>query len=138
MNPILSTVLNWITGGLADKLLDAYKAKLSADSDVNNAIADERLAIIRADVESQRNARAIRLATAGFLEMRILTVVFAAPFALHVAMVGLDTCFRLGWHVAKFPAPFDEWEGAIVLSFFGVTVVGAGLKALAGAIAFRK
>lgn len=49
----------------------------------------------------------------------------------------MDTQFKLDWEVDKFPTPFDEWEGAVLLSFFGlVGAVGVG-KAVAGAIAYR-
>jgi hypothetical protein len=139
---MLQGFLNWISGGLigalSGPLLDAYKARLAADNDNDKLVANERIALITAEMESNRNAAEIRKATSGFPEMRILTVLIAAPFILHVWLVGLDTSFGFGWRIAKFPPPFDEWEGAILLSFFGVSVIGVGVKALAGAIAFRR
>ncbi len=75
---------------------------------------------------ARAGAREIRLAAAGFWEMRVLTVAIALPFVVHLWLVALDTCFGFTWNVAAFPRPFDEWEGLILLSFFGVY---AGLSA---------
>jgi hypothetical protein len=139
---MLQGFLNWISGGLigalSGPLLDAYRAKLANDADVDKLVAAERHRLIDAEIEAQRSAKEIRLATAGFIEMRVLTVAIALPFLIHVWAVGLDTTFGFGWRIAKFPPPFDEWEGAILLSFFGVSVLGLGAKALAGAIAYRR
>lgn len=135
-------VLNWISGGLlgslAGPMLNAYKLKLSAEGDTNKLVAEERHRLLELEADSQRGAREIRKATAGYWEMRLLTFLFAAPFVIHLWLVAMDTCFRLGWRIAKFPEPFATTENTIVLSFFGITVAGAGLRALAGAIAYRK
>ena len=99
-----------------------------------------------AEIDARRNARDIRLATAGFWEMRLLTFLIAAPFIWHLWMVFLDTAF--GWYrlncwfqegvgtvcgVPAFPSPFKEWEGAILLSFFGVQVGLSMTQAIVGA-----
>jgi hypothetical protein len=70
--------------------------------------------------------------------MRLITAVIAGCFALHLVLVTLDTCFALGWRIAKFPAPFDEWEGTILLSFFGVQAIGMGISGIVSAIRGRK
>lgn len=110
---------NLLTGGLADKVLGAWqeheRAKMAAMNDAERRAAEER-----ADVRA--TAKEIRLATAGHWEMRLITALIAGTFTLHLLLVGLDTCFALGLRIAKFPAPFDEWEGAILLSFFGVQI----------------
>jgi hypothetical protein len=45
----------------------------------------------------------------------------ASAFILHIWMGVLDACFHLNWKIGVLPAPFDEWEGPIILSFFIVT-----------------
>jgi hypothetical protein len=99
------------------------------------AAAQVRIKAIEARVAQAQNAKEIRLATANFLEMRVLTVLIVLPFLLHEWLVGLDTNFKLHWGIPAFPAPFDAWEGNILMSFFGVSAAGGAFKAVAGAIA---
>lgn len=83
----------------------------------------------------------VRLATAGFWEMRVLTACIGGTYTLHLVLVAADTMFGWTWDgnpVNKFPAPFNEWEGAILLSFFGLTAGVVGIKAVATAIASRR
>lgn len=125
---MLSTVLNWLSGGLLDKVL-AYaanreQAKLDAMTSEQQRAHEERLA-------AQQTAKEVRVATSGNWEMRVLTVAIALPFVVHLWAVSLDTLFRFGWGVPKFPPPFDETGHAILLSFFGLV----GARAIAGGIA---
>lgn len=135
---MLASVLRWLTGDLMGALTRAYEMKLKAENDQQRLVADAAIADISRQIDAARNAREIRLASVGFWEMRLITAVIAGCFALHLLLVTLDTCFALGWRIAKFPAPFDEWEGMILLSFFGIQAVGGGLNAIAAAIRGRK
>lgn len=132
---ILGAILSWLSGGIVGQitgpLLDAYKAKLNSSDQAAQLMATDAIDARKAVVQ-------VRMATAGYWEMRTLTVAIALPFTLHVWLVGIDTCFRLGWRIPAFPSPFDQWEGAILLSFFGVSVIGSGIKAIAGAIALGR
>jgi hypothetical protein len=125
---MLSTILNWLSGGLLDKVLtfaaDRDRARIDAMTSEQQRAHEERLA-------AQQTAKEVRIATSGNWEMRVLTVAIALPFVVHEWAVGLDTLFRLGWGVPKFPAPFDETGHAILLSFFGLV----GARAIAGGIA---
>jgi hypothetical protein len=120
---------------LVEKITGALGATASAEA---TAAANVQIAAINARVAQMQSAKEIRLATAGFWEMRLMTFLIASPFVFHLWSVWLDTQFHLGLRLDKFPSPFDQWEGAILLSFFGVSVVGVGIKAVAGAIAFRR
>lgn len=131
-------IIRWVTGDLVGQLTKAYEAKLKAENDTQRLIADTAIKDIERQMADRTAAKEIRLATAGFWEMRAITVLIAAPFVLHLNLVALDTCFKLGWRIPAFPAPFDQWQGAILLSFFGVHVVGQGITALAGAIRGRR
>lgn len=125
---MLSTILNWLSGGLLDRVLNfaanREQAKLDAMTSEQQRAHEERLA-------AQQTAKEVRVATSGNWEMRVLTVAIALPFIVHEWAVGLDTLFRFGWGVPKFPAPFDETGHAILLSFFGLV----GARAIAGGIA---
>lgn len=131
-------LLNWITGSLVGQLTKAYEAKLAAANETERLVADAALRQVEAEMEARRQAAAIRRETAGFWEMRLITAIIAGCFTLHLVLVTLDTCFQLGWRVPKFPPPFDEWEGTILLSFFGVQAAATGFAAIAAAIRGRK
>ncbi len=135
---MFASFLRWLTGDLMGALTRAYEMKLKAENDQQRLVADAAIADISRQIDAARNAKEIRLASVGFWEMRLITAVIAGCFALHLLLVTLDTCFALGWRIAKFPAPFDEWEGMILLSFFGIQAVGGGLNAIAAAIRGRK
>lgn len=113
-------LINLLTGGLADKFFgwlgDRDRQRYAAMNDAQKFAHDERQA-------ARAAALSIRLATAGHWEMRLITFVIAACFVTHLVLVTIDTNWPQPWNVASFPKPFDEWEGAIILSFFGVQVV---------------
>ncbi len=127
----MTWLLSLFTSGLLEKALDFFSKRQDRQAQLARAQ-------IEAEIDARRAARAIRLATAGFWEMRLLTFLIALPFVIHVNLVGADTNFGLGWNIAAFPKPFDEWEGAILLSFFGIYTVGRGITAIAGAVARRR
>lgn len=131
-------LIRWITGDLVGQLTRAYEVRLNAQNETDRLVADALAKDVEAKLEARRLAAQIRLETAGFWEMRLLTFLIAGCFAFHLLLVTIDTCFRLGWRIPAFPPPFDEWQGAILLSFFGVQVAGLGITAIAGAIRGRK
>ena len=133
-----SAIIRLITGDLLGKLAEAYQARLRAQNETEKLVADVAIKDIERQMADRAAAKEIRLATAGFWEMRLITVLIAAPFVLHLNLVALDTSFKLGWKIPAFPAPFDQWQGAILLSFFGIHVIGQGITALAGAIRGRR
>lgn len=131
---MFATILNILTGGVLSKVLDFFQTK------ENNRIAalnTERRLAHDQNMAERQSRKEIRLATASYWEMRLGTGLIAFPFIFHLWSVWLDTQFKFGWQIDKFPAPMDEWEGAILLSFFGITMIGGGIKAIAGAIAYR-
>ena len=69
--------------------------------------------------------------------MRLLTFAIAFPFVAHLWAVCLDTQFKLSWGIPKFPGPMDEWQGIILLSFFGIYTLGKTVQAVGAAVAMR-
>ncbi len=142
MFAVLKAVLGWMTGGgiaaIGEQLRQARLDSLNAQNNEQRIIADLRIKELEFQQEAARHALEVRRETAGFWEMRLITFVIAGCFAFHLLLVTLDTCFRLGWGIPAFPSPFDQWQGAILLSFFGVQVVGQGITAIAGAIRGRR
>lgn len=134
---MLALIAKLFAGPLVSALSKAYEAKLAADNNESRMVADVAIEDIKRQIADRDAAKEIRLATATFWEMRLMTAVVAGCFALHLLLVTLDTCFALGWRVSAFPKPFDEWQGTILLSFFGVQAVGKGINAIASAIRRR-
>lgn len=129
--------LSWFTGGGLNVLKDIwlrYKdsedAKLRMEAEWAKAKLDAMLQV--------------RLATAGFWEMRLITFLIAVPFVLHLWLVAYDTLTTgtsweiADWNVEAFPAPFNEWEGAILLSFFGIYAAGKVGMGLVSSLAAKK
>ena len=132
---IVASVLG---GPIVNGLLKGYRAKLDAANASERIAADLAIKDIEAGIAARAHAKEIRLATAGFWEMRILTFAIAFPFVSHLWAVWIDTQFRLGWGIPKFPEPMNEWQGAILLSFFGIYTLGKTVQSVGAAIAMRR
>jgi hypothetical protein len=132
MLQFLAWLGNILTGRLPEKIIDAWqedrRAKLAAMNDVQRREHEAML-------QARADAKEVRLATANFWEMRLITFLIAAPFVWHLWLVGFDTMYPQPWNVEAWPSPFDEWEGAILLSFFGIAGGVGAVRAVAGAIA---
>lgn len=133
-----AAIIRWITGDLIGQLTKAYEIKKQAETAEDKLVADASIKAIEAQMAAKAQATEIRLATAAFWEMRVITAAIAGCFAFHLLLVTLDTCFQFGWRIPAFPQPFNEWQGTILLSFFGVQVAGQGITAIATAIRGRK
>lgn len=132
---IITTVAGWILRQSSTGFLREIGDYLKKSEDGQTAVA---LKQIDAEIEARKAARDVRLATAGFWEMRLITFCIAGTFTLHLVAVGLDTVFSIGWGIPKFPAPFDEWEGAILLSFFGVQGAAMVVSGVVAAVVKRR
>lgn len=134
-------LLGFFFGGKSpiEALTDTYvRYKDSVDLH-EQRIAEEAKSKRDALIAEQQAAVLIRRETAGFWEMRLLTALTLGGFVFHVLLVILDTCFAtIDWRIPKLPAPMDEWEGAIILSLFGIAAAQRSVMAVAAAIAVRK
>ncbi len=136
---MISFIVKLLTGTVLDRVTGLYEKKLQADNAAQKLAADVAIKNLEADLEVRQNAKEIRLATAGFWEMQLITFLIAAPFVLHLWAVALDTVFDwIDWRVPSFPSPFNEWQGVVLLSFFGVQVAAKGFDTLAYIFGRRK
>ena len=135
--PLLGTALKWFFSDGVSAIASAYAKAKDAQTEQDKVRADVLGKQLDAALEAQRLALQVRMATAGFWEMRLLTFVIAACFVSHLVLVTIDTCFKLKIGIPAYPSPFDQWEGVILLSFFGVQLVGKGLTAAAAAFLKR-
>lgn len=135
MGNVIAALLRFFTVDLAGALTKAYEAKLTAQTSEQAKVAETVIADINRQIEAQRASNEVRLATAGYWEMRLATAVIAWTVAAHFALVGIDTMRTdIHWGIPPLPKPMDEWEGAIVLSLFGLQVANKGIGALVSAI----
>ncbi len=136
---LIGGIINWVLGTGIGHLKDAY-----IKSQDTKAKQDE----IRAQVigkqldnalESQRVASTVRLATAHHPEMRFLTFIIAGATTLHYSLVVLDTVLTgVRLDIPALPPPMDEWEGYIVLSFFGLQAGMSAIRTAATAFLARR
>jgi hypothetical protein len=126
-------ILNWASGGFLDKVLNFFAQRETERLQSMNEARKQEYA----DQRDQRmRANEIRLATAGFWEMRLLTAWVLFIFVFHLTSIWIDTQFSLGWSIDKFPSPIDEYEWQIILSLFGLGVANRALTTVAAV--FRK
>lgn len=138
---MIRALVSLLTGGVADRLVEAYRLRLAAQNDQARIAADKHLAEIEAEVQARAIARDVRLAMAGFWEMRLLTFLAGLPAVLHFGAVALDSTFpgmAPGWVVAALPGAMAEWQGAIILGLFGVGTAGIAARAWAVRSVTRK
>lgn len=112
---MIATLLNWITGGVLDRVLTTVDRKIAADTDREKLKAD----II---MEHYRQ-RADWMRAGGFWLMMLFAVPLAFWFA-SVALYSVLWCARCAypqaWVIAALPPPLDQWGWAIVVAIFGV------------------
>lgn len=135
---MIRAVLNWFLGKPLETLAGAYAKHKDSETEKDRVLADVAKNQMDNEVRTQGIAKDVRVVTAGFWEMRALTFLIAAPFVLHLNLVALDTCFKLGWAIPAFPPPFDENGWKILLSFFGIAVANKGIHAIAAALIARR
>ncbi len=132
-------MFTWILGGvgswLGNKGLDQLASIWAKHKDSDDAEKRRQAELARAQLEA---TLIIRQSTAGNWEQRLLHFMIAFPFVLHAFLVGMDTSFKLGLAIPKYPAPFDEWEGLILLSFFGIQAGQRALTTIATAVVAAK
>ena len=135
---MLGIILSFFGGPVLRALLAGYQDKLAAEQTDKKLTAELAMKNLEAEIAARQNAKEVRLATAGFFEQRLITFLIALPFVIHVLLVGADTNFKLGLQVWAFPKPFVDWEGAILLSYFGLVGATSGMAAIAGAIGSKR
>lgn len=113
-------LLNLLAGPLLGTISKWHDTGVSADVSVITArtLAEVELAKLQAQLV---------IADKGWWATAWMKPCIVYPCALHFGAIMLDSTFRFGWGVPRPPAPYAEWEGAILLGAVGVM----GLKSVA-------
>lgn len=119
MGDVIGLITKLIGGGIADKLLRAYEAKLSAQNDAERLFAESQIRALEI-------AQANRLATSDNIGVRWAIGIVALGLSVHLALVAFVSAFpHWGWTIHALPYPMNEWQGHIILGFFGLSAVRA-------------
>lgn len=130
---LLAKIFAWLAQGAGSGFIKTWLDYLVQKNNTNGVILT---AALQGELASRQIARDVRLATSGFWEMRVITFLIAFFMVSHLGLVWFDTIttgtrFEIkDWTVPSWPSPMDEWEGAIILSFFGLyglTKAGTGI-----------
>lgn len=110
---LLGSLLSWFTGGgltgLASELNDAYKARLSAQTDKEKLAADERMNLVQARVAAQTTGP-------GSFSAKTVRALFAVPFIIYVwKLVIWDKVLKLG---TTEDLSSDLWKVFIIILTF--------------------
>lgn len=111
MLKIFASIISWLSGGVLDKLLDAYSKR----QDVNAQIAVET---IKAELETRKLQKDLLSEEHGWWVTALIRPLIVYPFILHVGAIAVDSTFTLGWGIAKLPSPYEYLEQTIILSYF--------------------
>lgn len=122
---MLSWVLRFLTSGVLDKLLDYYTQR----ADRNAQVAQE---LIKAEIETRKAQKEIIVNESGWAVSRWMRPFVFYPLALHLNLVIFDSIFGFDWSIDRLPSPMDQWQGAIILSFFLVKPIEGLANVLGG------
>lgn len=120
---MLGTILSWLTGGVADRLLEAYQAKLNATNDSERIAAEQRIASLQAQ-------RDLAVTEAGYFwsATRLGRLLFVLPLGLWYAAGIFDSIFLFDWNVAALPPQFWSIAEIIIPALFLSETVQIGVR----------
>ena len=122
---------------IGKELAKLYLQLDNTKGDLQREAIKAEIATYEAQAQIAANSKEVKLATATFWEVRLLTFLTGLGFALHALFVCVDSIFQFTWDVAALPKPYDEYQGVILLSFFGVFVIDKTVSGLVAAV-FRR
>jgi hypothetical protein len=107
---VINMVLNWLTGGVADRLIDAYKAKLASGDEEGRIAAD----LAKRDLELRTQERIAQLGypLAPANLFAYVTLIYYGKIVIWDVVLGLGST-----DVLRGAA--SEWAGMIVLAIIG-------------------
>jgi hypothetical protein len=131
---LVQSILSGIAGPLLGYLAKKQEVQLDGFRNATGFDLEAYKAALDAQIETSR----IRASANAWLGARIITMVAGLPAAMHFAAVMLDSTFRFGWGIPKVPTPYDQYEWAIVQSFFIVAPAMPLVSATAAWLGRRK
>jgi hypothetical protein len=113
-----AAVLQSLLSGIAAPLFGWLKERETVKLDGFRTASGVDLEAYKAALEAQIETNRIRASANSWIGARLIIMVAGLPAAMHFAAVMLDSTFQFGWGIPKAPAPYNEYEWAVVQSFF--------------------
>lgn len=122
-----TALLNFLSGGIADKVLEVYKAKLADGENVDKLAAD----LAAREIEARKQ---IALAELGSWFTAFPRVVIEMSIATYIAKVIVwDVCLNLG-STDAIRGDVGVWAGIVVTGMFGSSIAS---KVVSGFVSRR-
>lgn len=131
---IVKQAFSFLTGGVGkffETKRDIRIAELKAEDKKLSTIEVLELARLEADKKEAEQAKQIRIATKDFWEMRLAVGIVGISTSLHYGFTVIDHIYNFGWDIKPLPAPMDEWQQTIILSYFGYSATKTIAKTVA-------
>jgi hypothetical protein len=129
---VFTKVLGFLSGGVIEQVAGVLnkRADTQALTHGQDTVAATQIVAsqMQAEIEARKEQRAFSS------EHGWIVTFFAIPIIAHVWAIVLDSIFHLNWAIAKLPAPFDEYEGKIILAFFVVVPAASVVQRIVGTI----
>ncbi|MFG1389096.1 hypothetical protein [Xanthobacter versatilis] len=131
---ILAWLLSLLSGPLVGQVLGAFRAKLDAQTEHDKIQADVAMKAIEAEIDTQREARAILIAEQGRWYTAIVRPLFALPFVIYINKLVLwDKVMGLG---STDPLSPELWQ--LCMTIIGAYFIGRSAEKIASTITQRK
>jgi hypothetical protein len=118
MSGILAFVLQFLGGGLLDKVLGALRVRADGAVERERIGASVAIEHVKAEIARRQAQRDVLVAEQGRTLTALMRPAFAYPLALYYAAVIGDSLFLFDWNVAALPPPIGDWSGWIISAIF--------------------
>ncbi len=120
---MLGRLLSWLTGGVADRVVEAYRAHLAAKTNSENLATERTIARL----ETQRD---LAVAETGYFwsATRLGRMLFVLPLGVWYAAGVIDSVFLFEWNVAALPPQFWSIAEIIIPALFLSETVQLGVR----------
>ena len=138
---VWSLLFSFLTGGIgkfADTYRDLETARIKESTEINQVVKEIELKRLETTEAAIEAAKEVRIAMKDHWEIRLAVALVAIPTSFHYACIVIDTVYKLGWDIPNLPPPLGEWQGAIILSYFGFVSARHGINAVAQVLLRRK
>lgn len=135
---ILTSLFTGGIGKVADTYRDIKIAKVKESTQINNVVKELELKRLENEKAAHEAAKEIRIAMKDHWEIRLAVGLVAIPTSFHYACIVIDKTYNMGWQIQQLPEPLNEWQGTIILSYFGLVSVRHGINAVAASLLKRK
>jgi hypothetical protein len=128
---IITWILTKLSGGLLDKVLDAFSKSEDARVRAREIDSDTTKAALKAYVETVKSQNALQQAKLGFPWFWIMAGMFVIPLGLWWGAILIDSIFHLNLKVANLPTQeLRDYAGQMIQFIFYSGGTAATIRAI--------